>query len=143
MFTTSIHSGPRKADVEKTLHDNHISAVVYYPFLFICSSLYLSRLPEGDLPEAEAAAREVLSIPYIRNLNQKTSGLLQSDSKSTAEIVRLPLLFYQKKLTCFQLSGPQFVDLLESFGVSIEFLGYQPECIAFFHLYLAPDAPLP
>jgi UDP-2-acetamido-2-deoxy-ribo-hexuluronate aminotransferase len=70
---------PGRAVVEKTLHDNHISAVVYYPIPLHLQVAFkhLGHRP-GDLPEAEAAAREVLSVPIYPELESENVRLIAS-----------------------------------------------------------------
>jgi dTDP-4-amino-4,6-dideoxygalactose transaminase len=66
-----------RADVEKSLHDSHISAVVYYPIpLHLQVAFNYLGYRAGDLPEAEAAAREVLSIPIYPELAPEDARMI-------------------------------------------------------------------
>ncbi|MBI5663700.1 MAG: DegT/DnrJ/EryC1/StrS family aminotransferase [Nitrospirae bacterium] len=67
----------RRAEVEKDLHDNHVSAVVYYPIpLHLQVAFKYLGYREGALPEAEAAAREVLSIPIYPELEPEDARMI-------------------------------------------------------------------
>ncbi|MEW6601527.1 MAG: DegT/DnrJ/EryC1/StrS family aminotransferase, partial [Nitrospirota bacterium] len=64
---------PIRGIVEKALHDNHVSAVVYYPIpLHVQVALKYLGYRAGDLPESEAAAAEVLSVPIYPELEPET-----------------------------------------------------------------------
>jgi dTDP-4-amino-4,6-dideoxygalactose transaminase len=55
--------------LKKILNDNSISSVVYYPIpLHLQDAFKYLGYKEGDLPESEAAAREVLSLPIYPEL---------------------------------------------------------------------------
>ncbi len=60
---------PLRDSIQKTLHDNLISSVVYYPSpLHFQEAFSYLRYKEGDFPESETAAREVLSLPMYPEL---------------------------------------------------------------------------
>ena len=62
---------PQREAVRKTLKDNFISSVVYYPFpLHFQEAFKYLGYKENDFPESEAAAREVLSLPIYPELGQ-------------------------------------------------------------------------
>jgi len=55
--------------VHKTLSDNAIASVVYYPMpLHLQKAFNYLGYKEGDLPESEAASKEVLSLPMYPEL---------------------------------------------------------------------------
>jgi len=60
---------PIRDKVHKTLAGNAISSVVYYPLpLHLQKAFEYLGYKEGDLPESEAAAKEVLSLPMYPEL---------------------------------------------------------------------------
>jgi len=59
----------QKAEIKKALQDNLVSSVVYYPApLHLQESFKYLGYKKGDLPEAEAASNEVLSLPIYPEL---------------------------------------------------------------------------
>lgn len=88
-FTTRV-TGGRRAEVMQSLKEQKIGCMVYYPIplhLQKCFA-YLGYKP-GDLPEAERAADEVLSLPIYAelppaHLERVVAGLCQAlDRKAT------------------------------------------------------------
>lgn len=66
-FTIRSH---RREDIRKTLTEHDISSVVYYPLpLHLQKAFTYLGYKEGDLPESEAAATEVLSLPIYPELS--------------------------------------------------------------------------
>ncbi len=60
---------PLRDSIQKTLHENAISSVVYYPSpLHYQEAFSYLGYKEGDFPESEAASREVLSLPIYPEL---------------------------------------------------------------------------
>lgn len=79
-FTVRVASGRRDA-VQRALADAGVASVVYYP-------VPLHRLPPyaagaASLPESEAAAREVLSLPMGPGLDPATQQRIASVIRST------------------------------------------------------------
>ena len=60
---------PLRDNIKKTLKENNISSVVYYPMpLHLQKAFNYLGYKEGDFPESEAASREVLSLPVYPEL---------------------------------------------------------------------------
>ena len=60
---------PLRDKIQKTLQDNAISSVVYYPIpLHFQKAFSYLGYKEGDFPESEAASKEVLSLPIYPEL---------------------------------------------------------------------------
>jgi dTDP-4-amino-4,6-dideoxygalactose transaminase len=67
----------KRAEVEKALRSNHISAVVYYPIpLHMQIAFKYLGYKAGDLPVSEAAAGEVLSIPIYPELDPEDARMI-------------------------------------------------------------------
>lgn len=74
---------PRRNLIQKTLGENGISSVVYYPTpLHLQKALRFLGYQKGDFPVAERAAKEVLSLPMYPELKESTikriSGIIKS-----------------------------------------------------------------
>ena len=55
---------PMRNDIQRVLRENSVSSVIYYPLsLHMQKAFEYLGYSEGDFPESEAAAREVLSLP--------------------------------------------------------------------------------
>jgi dTDP-4-amino-4,6-dideoxygalactose transaminase len=73
---------PQRNEIQKRLREKGISSVVYYPVpLHLQEALEFLRYKMGDLPCAEKASREVLSLPIYPELKE-------SVVKEIAEIIR-------------------------------------------------------
>lgn len=60
---------PRRDEIQKHLHENNISSVVYYPIpLHLQEALSFLGHQKGDFPVAEDAASHVLSLPMYPEL---------------------------------------------------------------------------
>ncbi|MGQ9586669.1 MAG: DegT/DnrJ/EryC1/StrS family aminotransferase [Anaerolineae bacterium] len=63
---------PRRDDLQQALAEEGIRSTVYYPLPLHLQVMYQSLgLKEGSLPEAERAAREVLSLPIYPELTDE------------------------------------------------------------------------
>lgn len=72
----TIRSSQRDV-IQKTLNDNSISSVVYYPVpLHLQDAFKHLGYRDGDLPESEAAAKEVLSLPIYPELEPNKVKLI-------------------------------------------------------------------
>ena len=68
---------PLRDKVSRALKDNNISSVVYYPLsLHLQEAFQYLGYRKGDLPESEAAADEVLSIPIYPELEPEKAGYI-------------------------------------------------------------------
>jgi dTDP-4-amino-4,6-dideoxygalactose transaminase len=77
----TIRSGKRNL-IQDCLKENAISSVVYYPIpLHLQEALNFLGHKEGSFPVAEAAAKEVLSLPMYPELKE-------DDIRLTAETIR-------------------------------------------------------
>lgn len=64
-------------DIEKSLRDNSISCVVYYPRpIHLQEAFKYLGYKKGDFPESEAAAEEVLSIPVYPELQPEAAEFI-------------------------------------------------------------------
>ncbi len=73
---------PRRDEIQRRLREAQVASVVYYPVpLHLQKALNFLGYREGDLPEAERAAKEVLSLPIYPELKEK-------DIERIAEIIR-------------------------------------------------------
>jgi len=73
---------PKRDSIQAFLREKGISSVVYYPIpLHVQDALKDLGYKEGDLPETERAAREVISLPMYPELEKE-------DIRVTAEAVR-------------------------------------------------------
>lgn len=65
---------PLRDSIRTALEENSIASVVYYPLpLHLQKAFSYLGYSEGDLPESEAAAREVLSLPIYPELEPETA----------------------------------------------------------------------
>ncbi|MDH4027307.1 MAG: DegT/DnrJ/EryC1/StrS family aminotransferase [Nitrospirota bacterium] len=65
---------PLRENIKKVLQENSIAAVVYYPLpLHLQEAFRYLGYAAGDLPESEAAAKEVLSLPVYPELEPETA----------------------------------------------------------------------
>ncbi len=63
---------PLRNEIQRVLKDNSISSVVYYPLsLHMQKAFEYLGYSEGDFPESEAAAREVLSLPVYPEMEKE------------------------------------------------------------------------
>lgn len=63
---------PMRNEIQRVLKDNSISSVVYYPrSLHMQKAFEYLGYSEGDFPESEAAAREVLSLPVYPEMEKE------------------------------------------------------------------------
>ncbi|MBI4844205.1 MAG: DegT/DnrJ/EryC1/StrS family aminotransferase [Nitrospirae bacterium] len=63
---------PKREHIKKTLEDNSVASVVYYPVpLHLQEAFAHLGYREGDLPQSEAAAKEVLSLPMYPELEHE------------------------------------------------------------------------
>lgn len=74
-FTNVFHQytirTPKRNDIQKSLKDNGISSVVYYPVpLHLQEALTFMGYKKGDFPVAEQAAETVLSLPMYPELEE-------------------------------------------------------------------------
>ncbi|MHC4542982.1 MAG: DegT/DnrJ/EryC1/StrS family aminotransferase [Planctomycetota bacterium] len=86
IFNQYVIRVPRRDELMAHLRDNNVGCEVYYPIsahLQECFS-YLG-YKEGDLPEAEKAAKEVLAIPVYPELTEEQ---LQYVASEIEEFVR-------------------------------------------------------
>ncbi len=68
---------PLRSTIKKTIGDHSISSVVYYPLsLHMQEAFKYLGYSEGDFPESEAAAREVLSLPIYPELEPATANFI-------------------------------------------------------------------
>ncbi len=68
---------PDRNEVKKALGDLFVSSVVYYPLsLHMQEAFKYLGYSEGDFPESEAAAREVLSLPVYPELEHETVNFI-------------------------------------------------------------------
>ncbi|MBI5409871.1 MAG: DegT/DnrJ/EryC1/StrS family aminotransferase [Nitrospirae bacterium] len=68
---------PLREKVSRVLKDNNISSVVYYPVpLHMQEAFDYLGYKKGDLPESEAAAEEVLSIPVYPELEPEKAEFI-------------------------------------------------------------------
>ncbi len=68
---------PLRDEVKKALESRSISSVVYYPLsLHMQEAFRYLGYSEGDFPESEAAAREVLSLPIYPELEPEAANLV-------------------------------------------------------------------
>ena len=68
---------PLRDKISSALNENSISSVVYYPLaLHMQEAFKYLGYSEGDLPESEAAAKEVLSLPIYPELGLETAELI-------------------------------------------------------------------
>jgi dTDP-4-amino-4,6-dideoxygalactose transaminase len=73
---------PRRDEIQKRLREKRISSVVYYPLpLHLQEAIRFLGYGRGDLPVAEKASREVLSLPIYPELKE-------SVVEEIAEIIR-------------------------------------------------------
>ena len=65
---------PIRNDIQETLKENSVSSVVYYPLpLHLQGAFKYLGYSEGDFPESEAAANEVLSLPIYPEMEMETA----------------------------------------------------------------------
>ena len=63
---------PKRSEIQRVLKDNSISSVIYYPLsLHMQKAFEYLGYSEGDFPESEAAAREVLSLPVYPEMEKE------------------------------------------------------------------------
>ncbi|NOZ69718.1 MAG: DegT/DnrJ/EryC1/StrS family aminotransferase [Deferribacteres bacterium] len=68
---------PLRGEVKKALAAQSISSVVYYPLsLHMQEAFRYLGYSEGDFPESEAAAREVLSLPIYPELEPEAANFI-------------------------------------------------------------------
>lgn len=68
---------PLRDKISGALKNNNISSVVYYPLsLHLQEAFQYLGYRKGDLPESEAAANEVLSIPIYPELESEKAGYI-------------------------------------------------------------------
>jgi dTDP-4-amino-4,6-dideoxygalactose transaminase len=68
-YTIRTHG---RAHVQQVLKDNNISSVIYYPApLHFQKAFQYLGYKEGDFPESESAANEVMSLPIYPELEQE------------------------------------------------------------------------
>ncbi|MBI5739236.1 MAG: DegT/DnrJ/EryC1/StrS family aminotransferase [Nitrospirae bacterium] len=68
---------PAREKVSAALKDNNVSSVVYYPTpLHLQEAFHYLGYRKGDLPESEAAADEVLSIPVYPELEPEKAEFI-------------------------------------------------------------------
>jgi UDP-2-acetamido-2-deoxy-ribo-hexuluronate aminotransferase len=67
----------RRDEIEKALHANAVSSVVYYPLpLHLQRAFHYLGYKQGDFPESEEAAREVLSLPIYPELEPEKARMI-------------------------------------------------------------------
>lgn len=68
---------PRRDEIQRRLKDAGIASTVYYPLpMHLQGPVKPLGYKEGDFPTAEAACREVLSLPMGPELDEPTIGLI-------------------------------------------------------------------
>ncbi len=77
---------PLRDRISSALKESGISSVVYYPIpLHLQEAFKYLGYSEGDLPESEAAANEVLSLPIYPELEPETAKLI---AKTILDIIK-------------------------------------------------------
>ena len=70
--------------IAQALHENFVSSVIYYPLpMHLQVAFNYLGHKEGDFPESEAAAKEVLSIPIYPELGTDTAAFIAETISKT------------------------------------------------------------
>lgn len=68
---------PKRVEVAKALQENNVSSVVYYPIpLHLQKAFDNLKYKVGDLPESEAAAKSVMSLPIYPELDPEKAKMI-------------------------------------------------------------------
>ncbi|MCK5505309.1 MAG: DegT/DnrJ/EryC1/StrS family aminotransferase [Thermodesulfovibrionia bacterium] len=78
---------PMRNDIQRVLRESSVSSVIYYPLsLHMQKAFEYLGYSEGDFPESEAAAREVLSLPMYPEMEPEKAeyiaGIILKTMKS-------------------------------------------------------------